>query len=254
MDNRARGFTIVELLVVIAIIAILAAILFPIFAAATEKARESSCKSNMKQLAMAVQLYLGDWDYCYPDHTSVGLPYTGHVYNNSIGGEWIKQYAHRYMSVTSQGKTPAGMGKVLGKYIKNLNVFKCPSEWSKRPSNVWDWLPYEEGSTYYYKHALCFYANYHQKPLRMSAAKYPTKIAMMYEAAWHARGVWPFIWDINYWRQQTDRPSAIRINCIFLDCHIGTIDLRYNDFSAYDGNWFLFVHGWDPSVGGRDKL
>ena len=256
MRRREKGFTLIELLVVIAIIAILAAVLFPVFLEAKEKARETSCKSNMKQLAAAMQLYLMDWNYRYPDHTSVGLPYTGqHNYSDAIGGEWIMKYAHRYMYVdpSTKAKSPAGIGLVLGKYLKSSDVFKCPSEWRKTPSGVWDWLKYEEGSTHYYRHALCFYANYYEKPVAVADARYASKTAMIYEAAWHARGNWPFIWDVNYWRQQTQRPDYIRINCIFLDCHIGTIDLVYNPFSAYDANWFLYAHGWDLAQGGRDK-
>ncbi len=57
-----RGFTLIELLVVIAIIAILAAILFPVFAKAREKARQSSCMNNLKQYGTAMQMYLNDWD------------------------------------------------------------------------------------------------------------------------------------------------------------------------------------------------
>jgi len=61
-----RGFTLIELLVVIAIIAILAAILFPVFAKAREKARQSSCQSNLKQLSLAVLQYVQDYDECFP--------------------------------------------------------------------------------------------------------------------------------------------------------------------------------------------
>src|SRR5215831_1191285 len=83
--RRHRGFTLIELLVVIAIIAILAAILFPVFAQARDKARSAACLSNAKQQALAfhmyaqdydemtVLLYFGDWGPCYPN-----CPPTGH--------------------------------------------------------------------------------------------------------------------------------------------------------------------------------
>lgn len=63
---RRKGFTLIELLVVIAIIAILAAILFPVFARAREKARQTSCLSNVKQIALGVVMYVSDYDGRYP--------------------------------------------------------------------------------------------------------------------------------------------------------------------------------------------
>src|SRR5262245_8613142 len=65
MKNR-RGFTLIELLVVIAIIAILAAILFPVFAQAREKARGTSCLSNLKQVGLGVSMYMQDYDGNFP--------------------------------------------------------------------------------------------------------------------------------------------------------------------------------------------
>ena len=61
-----RGFTLIELLVVIAIIAILAAILFPVFARARDKARQASCQSNLKQIGLAMMMYVQDYDEMYP--------------------------------------------------------------------------------------------------------------------------------------------------------------------------------------------
>src|SRR3954467_699588 len=69
-----RAFTLIELLVVIAIIAILAAILFPVFASARERARQSSCTNNLKQLGTAFQLYIEAWDEVYP---GPGYPASG---------------------------------------------------------------------------------------------------------------------------------------------------------------------------------
>ena len=63
---RLNAFTLIELLVVIAIIAILAAILFPVFAQAREKARQTTCVSNLRQLGTATQLYAQDYDETYP--------------------------------------------------------------------------------------------------------------------------------------------------------------------------------------------
>lgn len=64
--KRLLGFTLIELLVVIAILAILAAILFPVFARAREKARQSVCQSNLRQLGKGIMMYIEDWDNSFP--------------------------------------------------------------------------------------------------------------------------------------------------------------------------------------------
>ena len=70
MKFTKHGFTLIELLVVIAIIAILAAILFPVFAQAREKARQTSCLSNLKQIGTAMQLYVDDNHERFPPAAS----------------------------------------------------------------------------------------------------------------------------------------------------------------------------------------
>src|SRR5471030_86040 len=76
-----RGFTLIELLVVIAIIAILASILFPVFARARENARRASCMSNLKQLGLGYLQYAQDYDESFPGGLSVPTA-------NSWGFEW----------------------------------------------------------------------------------------------------------------------------------------------------------------------
>jgi prepilin-type N-terminal cleavage/methylation domain-containing protein/prepilin-type processing-associated H-X9-DG protein len=75
-----KGFTLIELLVVIAIIAILSAILFPVFAQAREKARQTQCSSNLKQLGLAFMQYAQDYDEAMPGSDFWGLKWAGHVY------------------------------------------------------------------------------------------------------------------------------------------------------------------------------
>ena len=79
---RRRGFTLIELLVVIAIIAILAAILFPVFAQAREKARQVTCVSNLKQIGTAIMVYVQDYDETYPpvDYDVNGVRFTWYRY------------------------------------------------------------------------------------------------------------------------------------------------------------------------------
>jgi len=79
MVNR-KGFTLIELLVVIAIIAILAAILFPVFAKAREKARQTTCISNMKQLGLGFMQYIQDSDEHYPSSNNWGAGWAGRIY------------------------------------------------------------------------------------------------------------------------------------------------------------------------------
>jgi prepilin-type N-terminal cleavage/methylation domain-containing protein/prepilin-type processing-associated H-X9-DG protein len=107
-----RGFTLIELLVVIAIIAILAAILFPVFAKAREKARASSCMSNVKQLGLAAMQYKQDYDE-----------------------QWPLQGWNKY-DTTTWGPANAGYwGGEIGPYVKNKQLFICPSATLKTTCN-----------------------------------------------------------------------------------------------------------------------
>lgn len=106
---QRKGFTLIELLVVIAIIAILAAILFPVFAKAREKARQSSCASNLKQLGTAHMAYAQDYDETYGG-TWFQVPETSpHILPNACG------YAVTFWTL------------YLEPYIKSAGIYQCPS-------------------------------------------------------------------------------------------------------------------------------
>ena len=101
-----RGFTLIELLVVIAIISILVAILFPVFAQAREKARQTACMSNSRQFALATAMYVQDWEaYMFFSFNRLGNP----------GYRWMQ---------------------MIFPYMKSAHIHHCPSARTRPPLNV----------------------------------------------------------------------------------------------------------------------
>ena len=109
---RKRGFTLIELLVVIAIIAILAAILFPVFARARENARKSTCMSNLKQIGMATMMYVQDYDEMFPI-------------------DWYRSQSadtcHTWCAMTQYTLDSINV------YAKNSKIWVCPDDAARNP-------------------------------------------------------------------------------------------------------------------------
>ncbi len=116
---RVSAFTLVELLVVIAIIAMLAAILFPVFARARENARRSNCQSNLKQMGVGIMQYTQDYNECFPMGVTVNAP---------------------------PGQT---VNDLVQPYLKNERIFICPSDAAPLDMS-WSYLGtgYNKGSSY----------------------------------------------------------------------------------------------------------
>jgi prepilin-type N-terminal cleavage/methylation domain-containing protein/prepilin-type processing-associated H-X9-DG protein len=159
-----RGFTLIELLVVIAIIAILAAILFPVFAKAREKARQTSCLSNVKQVSLGLIQYTQDYDERSPRGDSVAWG----------DGAW-PAYPH------------GGYVDACYPYVKNAQVFLCPSDSARNCISAAN--PPTDTHTYgsdvlpgsYPSQQLSYVYNYNIYNYSLGQIQYPAETVLMCE-------------------------------------------------------------------------
>ena len=201
-----RGFTLIELLVVIAIIAILAAILFPVFARAREKARQSSCQSNQKQLGLAFFMYATDYDQRYP--------------NRDVGA----------------APTRFGWTDMLDPYIKNMQIFVCPS--TNRHATCFNTrIPTSYGYNF------CFVRN-GEATIRSPAEHLVFLDWRSYAVKWNVvtcgccsgNGSWGSRWTTG----ANAPPHNEQVNCTFADGHVKSIS---ND--ALMGAWRARALPWN---------
>ncbi|HOM83929.1 MAG TPA: DUF1559 domain-containing protein [Armatimonadota bacterium] len=209
MHRRARGFTLIELLVVIAIIAILAAILFPVFARARENARKANCQSNLKQIAMACIQYAQDYDERMVRAT-VTIP-------------------------TSPGYVT--WPYLLSPYVKSTKAFTCPSA----PSHAWNgYISVTQTLGYGYNNLL-------RDSIPLAQITYPAQLAAFADAGRlgpvdsQGRGTGNSYYLMDWDQYQGDNavpPYPIHsegANFAFCDGHVKWIhNSKYADWSGAD--------------------
>ncbi len=204
-----KGFTLIELLVVIAIIAILAAILFPVFARAREKARQASCLSNTKQMGLAVMQYAQDYDETYV---------CGFLRNVPTSNRFWYQ--------------------LLQPYIMNYQVFRCPSAGCvKCPTN---------GSFYCGAYGPVDYACNHRllavwgAYIRVASVKYAAETVVIAESDWTRC---PSDYGSNAWRICESNHASFFVpqrhndgaNLVFADGHAKWHHVKLYPNSPYSG-------------------
>jgi prepilin-type N-terminal cleavage/methylation domain-containing protein/prepilin-type processing-associated H-X9-DG protein len=224
-----QGFTLIELLVVIAIIAILASILFPVFARARENARRTSCLSNLKQIGLGFQQYTQDYDEKFP------LP----IPNFSTPIDQLDQSAPGYIFTMSNGTT---FGKwitwmdELHPYVKSSQIYVCPSGRPRSPN----------AGSYGYNGSI---GNFSGAPLSLAAINRPSEIFVSMDMNWPDSA---YVASLNYYNYYGSKnPLSDGYEDIFVR-HFDGSNFLYADGHA---KWFLggsatpkAARSWDPAL------
>jgi prepilin-type N-terminal cleavage/methylation domain-containing protein/prepilin-type processing-associated H-X9-DG protein len=177
-----RAFTLIELLVVIAIIAILAAILFPVFARARENARRASCQSNLKQIALGMNMYIQDYDGRYPQGYALDRSggTTDLITDTDTSMPSGKFTVVKYGTATANGHYITWMDLVQP-YVKNTQLFVCPSATNMSyPSYGYNMVFGGLASdTYFYNYGVGYTAF---TPLTESEVQRPSEVVMFMDS------------------------------------------------------------------------
>jgi prepilin-type N-terminal cleavage/methylation domain-containing protein/prepilin-type processing-associated H-X9-DG protein len=199
---RRSGFTLIELLVVIAIIAILAAILFPVFAQAREKARQSACLSNTRQVGTALSMYVQDYDEMTPS---------------------AKTYGRWWTRLDPKGWPPPFARDQLMPYVKNEGVWNCPSVALDRPLHP----PNAKAGTFRDNDTTYFWNYYCQERGRGSKGEV---LAARSIAAVPYPADQPMWWDIPYWGKDAIHMQGV--HAVFLDGHAKWTKITDDTYSS----------------------
>ena len=238
--RRSRsGFTLIELLVVIAIIAILAAILFPVFAKARDAGRKASCLNNVKQIGSGVLAYGADFNDSLPDSRLAGRAGDPTPYPQCPPPYQMYSYGWRQVVENAAGRR-CGYSYALRNHVRTQKVFLCPSEGSP--------LPYRKYTgSYSVRYVVCDAMPGYGITVKISMAKRPTRLVYIYETNnWHQNNGYPYIGSPAH-ATYAGKGADVGIqyaSALFFDGHAKAWPCpaqRYTNlgYMGYDRNWFL---------------
>jgi prepilin-type N-terminal cleavage/methylation domain-containing protein len=203
-----KAFTLIELLVVVAIIAILAALIFPVFARAKAKTYQTQCISNLSQTGKALAIYMGDYDDVFPSALDAADRFSADIWNA------FPEFRSRipYMPM---------LHEVLQPYLKSPEIFRCPSDtgthvldnhfptrFATSPSMYATY-----GSSYFFRTEIAF------RYFTQSSFQLPADINVLFDGAGHWHGEGGPLKPEEELDVALKRLRGYRYNCLFGDFH-----------------------------------
>jgi prepilin-type N-terminal cleavage/methylation domain-containing protein/prepilin-type processing-associated H-X9-DG protein len=243
MSPERAAFTLIELLVVIAILAVVAAILFPVFARVRESGRSTACLSNIRQLGLAIQLYTQDWDETFPMSRA---PDPTHPPTGCMAPPGGGPYPESGLMGSS-----VDWRRLVLPYVKNAAVFACPSNayaWQKSgysgsatgiggdETNVYypkeQYLPASyalNGSFFHEAVPACWYGETRVRPRHLAEIDQPSRLVELLESRQSYPDLGTWAWFAPVTDGSTDRPVQTHngaTNFLFADLHTARMKLR----------------------------
>ncbi|MBS1723061.1 MAG: prepilin-type N-terminal cleavage/methylation domain-containing protein [Armatimonadetes bacterium] len=206
-----RAFTLIELLVVIAIIAILAALLFPVFARAKASAKQATCVSNLRQIGAAIGIYMTDNDDVFPNAVDAVDKYRPEIWDHEP--EFKAQIP--YMPLLHEALQP---------YIKSKDIFHCPSDDGTETVDDHPWLEFKTaptmystyGSSYFFRTEIAF------KLFSQTRFKLPANVNVLFDASghWHGSGGRMMVNDPDAF----NKVRGYRYSTLYGDLHVKNVN------------------------------
>ncbi|MCO5297589.1 MAG: prepilin-type N-terminal cleavage/methylation domain-containing protein [Fimbriimonadaceae bacterium] len=207
-NHSRRGFTLIELMVVVAIIALLAALLFPVFARAKAAAKQATCISNLKQIGSSILLYMADYDDVFPHALDASDKYAPDIWAHEP-----EFYARiPYMPLLSEALQP---------YLKNQGVFHCPSDTGTQVLDNHFGERFESapsmfatfGSSYFFRTEIAFRA------FTQTRFQLPADVNVLFDGAGHWHGSARAITMEDDFGTMFELLGKYRYNTLFGDMH-----------------------------------
>jgi prepilin-type N-terminal cleavage/methylation domain-containing protein/prepilin-type processing-associated H-X9-DG protein len=255
--RRRRGFTLIELLVVIAIIAILAAILFPVFAQTREKARQAGCLSNLRQIGSGLAMYVQDYDERLPNCCTWGrawnwVGYGGQNLTSRCAQVGITKATPKDLALGPEQVPPRYVQELLHPYVRNTQIWFCPNVGMNR-----FFVGDPKAPTYGYN-GTTYMWNWMADPSISEnpfSKRQPIVVSSLAIAAIPRPSAAATLWDLPHWNPLKEpcisldlKPAHAKgLNVLYADSHV-----RFSPFNNHPSwtvnpcveDWYA-EHGWE---------